>query len=399
MIEAAVWPEALAGWEQDDHGACRGQSYVLVRIEKEAVRRNRAALRPRPPEKAAPDDRLDRLMARLESIERKPKDAPQPVVVNNNITIPAPPPADSSGGDMKYLVLAAIFLAFITPPPPEPDPVRRADYRNALQPSARGSVAIGQFRYKIFGRLAQGDSCDVFLGERDAALSERVVLKVLRAGGDEDLLRREHETLQALPRSAAQGTPYFAQRIPAVVALGRAVSPGDPLALVLRHQSGFIETLEDVAAAFPQGLDARHGVWIWRRVLEVLAWVHGSAYVHGAILPRHLLVNSRDHGVLLLGWSCAGRLGSPPSARLDLRMAARCVAYALSGAGDRMPDGLPRPLAELLGPYLDDSSAVATENAFKLHELVGQAAREAYGPPRFLPLATPAWKDVVAPGG
>ena len=184
-------------------------------------------------------------MARLESIERKPKDAPQPVVVNNNITIPAPPPADSSGGDMKYLVLAAIFLAFIigaiallrrphaapavfTPPPPEPDPVRRADYRNALQPSARGSVAIGQFRYKIFGRLAQGDSCDVFLGERDAALSERVVLKVLRAGGDEDLLRREHETLQALPRSAAQGTPYFAQRIPAVVALGRAAAAPDP---------------------------------------------------------------------------------------------------------------------------------------------------------------------------
>ncbi len=399
--DPGVPAEALAGWEQDDHGQCRGQQYALVRIEQAVVKRNRAALRAKPPEKAAPKERFERIL----------KSEAKPVIVNNNITVaPAPAAGAPPESDVKYVVLAVVFLAFIvaalalrrpdvvpasSPAPADaaPDFVRRADYQHALKEGGAASVGVGQFRYAVFGRVGRGGGSDVYLGQRDAPLSERVVLKILRAGGDEEPLRREHEALRALACSDAQGTAYFSQRIPQVVALGPADTPGKPLTLVLRHHSGFLETLQEVVAAFPQGLDPRHGVWIWRRVLETLAWVHKSRRAHGAIVPEHLLVNARDHGVMLLGWSACGSLGGALSPRQDLTMTARCVAYALSGGSGQVPAALPRPLAELLGPYLDGAGALPTEDAFELRERVGQAAREAFGPPRFVELATPAWRS------
>ena len=57
------------------------------------------------------------------------------------------------------------------------------------------------------------------------------------------------------------------------------------------------------------------------------------------------------------------------------------------------PDDTSVVAAELLGPYLDGAGALPTEDAFELRERVGQAAREAFGPPRFVELATPAWRS------
>jgi hypothetical protein len=46
--------EALAGWEQDDHGECRGDFYALVRIGKAGVRKELAALASRAGAKSGP---------------------------------------------------------------------------------------------------------------------------------------------------------------------------------------------------------------------------------------------------------------------------------------------------------------------------------------------------------
>jgi hypothetical protein len=438
--------EILAGWEQDDHGECRGRHYALVRIEQAAVKRNKAALaapRKEAPVRAkAPAIPLAELLSRLGKPERGP------VVVNTSVQVSAPqPPAAQKDTDLKYVVVLAAFLAFIaaclflarsrqapaspvqSPPPPPPAPPRppparegprvyRADFRRALSDSEGGSagaVRVGSKAYRLLGRIARGESSDVFLAERDCALGERVVIKVQRARDDADLLRRERGILQALAESGEQGTPYFSLRVPQLVDIGELAPSGDPvpLALVLRHPAGFIETLRGVAAAHPQGLDARHGVWIWRRLLEVLGWAHRSGFAHGAILPQHLLVNAKDHGVMLSGWSCAGlqgralpalaagcedfylpeaRSGGPLSAFADLAMAARCVAFALSGGPIAVPASTPRPIAQLLEPYVRGSAESApAADADSLNDAVARAAKEAYGAPRFVPLETPAW--------
>jgi len=87
----------LAGWEQDDHGECRGAHYALVRIEKERAKRNMAdALRRR-------------------GSQAKPEEVPKSVVVNNiNITqTPDHQAAPEKDRDLKYFILLVIFLCFI----------------------------------------------------------------------------------------------------------------------------------------------------------------------------------------------------------------------------------------------------------------------------------------------
>lgn len=89
--------DVLAGWEQDDHGECRGTHYVIDRIEKERARAN---------------------LARI--LEKQPKAAPAPapalpanVIVNNAINLPPPAPLPADSG-LAYFALAAAFALGVT---------------------------------------------------------------------------------------------------------------------------------------------------------------------------------------------------------------------------------------------------------------------------------------------
>jgi predicted RNA-binding Zn-ribbon protein involved in translation (DUF1610 family) len=300
--------------------------------------------------------------------------------------------------------------------------VRAARFRAKLEGLDEGGrdrddvVSVAGVPYRVLGRVARGQSGDVFLAERARRLTELVLLKVLRAPGDADLFDREWRALDALARSEATGTAQFSRRLPQPVARGVLRAPGEAPrpALVLRHQSGFVHTFDDIVAAHPGGLDPRHAVWLWRRLLELLGWVHASGWAHGALLPEHLVVHARDHGVLVVGWSCAQPLGggerlaalcperaafyppelaahAPPSAASDLAMAARCVAYATCGGGVRVPPSLPAPLASLLRPYVEGGPAPEGD-AWRLEKRVAAAAREAFGPPTYVNLPMPGWR-------
>lgn len=284
--------------------------------------------------------------------------------------------------------------------------VMAADYRHRYERSAHGEGVtwrIVERDYRVLGRIATGHSRDVFLAERIAALPERVVVKVLRASEDEELARNERRVLDALASSAAGGAAHFRHLVPELVVSGDAdVGAEEPrLAVVTRWASGFVHTLDDVRAQHGTSLDARHGIWIWRRLLELLAWIHRSGWAHGALLPQHVLVHARDHGVRLVGFSLATKRGEPPPGRVDpehgmlhsgpggdVGASARLVGWLLGGDGRSIPDRVPAPLAELLRR---EAGADASTDALALAEEVGRAARAIYGPPKFVPLAMPGW--------
>lgn len=294
--------------------------------------------------------------------------------------------------------------------------VRSAEYREALAEQdrdARGEqrVTVAGVPYRILRRLAHGESSDVLLAERARRLTERVVLKATRFSEDADLLDNAWRSLTALHGSRAQGTEHFGQLVPRPIARGVAqgLDLGGREVFVHRFMSGFVHTLRDVRRAHPSGVDPRHAVWLWRRILETLAWVHRAGFVHGALVPEHLLVHARDHGVMLIGFSCAGSAGAPLlaahsersawyrqhhgplelSRQLDLGMVAHSVAYALgSDDGRGVPSAVPKPLAELLRRSL---AFEEDRDALELSERVADAARAAYGPPQFVVLEMPGW--------
>jgi hypothetical protein len=182
-------------------------------------------------------------------------------------------------------------------------------------------------------------------------------------------------------------------------------------ASIFRWQSGFRHTLEGVLRAHPGGIPPRASIWLWRRILETLSFIHASGVIHGAVLPPHLLVQDNEHGVRLIGYSCAGRAGkklpvlsrdfeafyprlpeSVPtlSPQLDLVMSARCIVAVLGGdpATGSLPKAVPAPLAEIAQRIARSDPATASDgNAWAIREELGEIADRVFGPPQFIPIA------------
>ncbi len=271
---------------------------------------------------------------------------------------------------------------------------------------------LGGHRYALIGRLARGEGSDVFLARRDEAMAARVIVKVPRSQRSADLFAHEEEVLASLAGSTAQGASHFTRLVPERVAFGPARLganglDGSRLVAIRRWRAGFVHTLVDVRRAHGDALDPAHAVWIWKRMLESLGFVHATGWIHGAVLPQHLLVNARDHGVVLAGFSRAARpgeklraitrdarafypdvvaAGGPASTRTDLAMSARAVLSLLGGAPLRAPSHVPPPLARLL-----ETTAVTpwASEAWALVEDASNVARDVFGPPKFVPLTMP----------
>lgn len=274
-----------------------------------------------------------------------------------------------------------------------------------------GARMLGGAPYRILGKIAEGDTSDVFLGERAQRLSERVVVKVVRDDHDADLLQNEIDVLTLLSNSQERGSHHFRRLIPEPIFSGLVELRGrtHPVA-VYRYRAGFERTLSDVARVYRSGLDPRHGVWIWRRTLELLGWLHSEGIVHGAPLADHLLLDAAQHGVMLLGFSCAALLesgiplrgvhsasrpfypretlqGRPLDRQTDLTVVARSIRHPLHDATKRDVGKSPDPIAALLDCYADEpASHWPTHDALELSDLVGEAALRVYGRPHFLPL-------------
>ncbi len=257
---------------------------------------------------------------------------------------------------------------------------------------ATGAVVdcAGQ-RYRVLAALAAGAHTRILAAERIGALRERVVLKVAHDGAPPGRLRRESEVLAQLQDENADRAAYFTQRLPQAVAFGLATQPdgSSNAALVLRNPPGFWGSLAAVRANYPRGIDARHAVWMWRRTLEVLGYVHGAGWAHGNLHPGHLLVHPGDHGMLIIGWAGAQRAadGSAACAR-DLRQAAwsiRALLAAGDGAGaPPIPDAVPAALAALLRRASEDQDWCMAAGAQGIDDQLVAAAAAAFGAPRFI---------------
>jgi hypothetical protein len=318
-------------------------------------------------------------------------------------------PLDAAWTD---LVVVCRYCAAHQLPTPAGDPVP------AVHPDdGRPRVSVGGRTYLVEGRLADGESSAVFRGRWVVRLGELVVLKVQRSLADTDLLRREHEVLARLHR-ASTGAERLLSRVPTPIALGplrdphaeRAAAGGERGAfgrsarderLVAVHgwKPGFVHTLDDVARLHPGGVPAPVAVWVLKRLLEVLSFLHGAGVCHNAVLPRHVLVHPRDHGALLVGYS----LATAPGER---------VPGTVRGEAAQYPDGLlaarraePRwdvaMAARALGRVWSPTGAVGEvvramadgghPDAWQARAALDRAAAEMLGPPRYHPLPMPGW--------
>jgi len=275
---------------------------------------------------------------------------------------------------------------------------------------------LGGHRYRVAGLIAEGESSDVMLALRDHRLTERVVMKSLRVAEDRDLMDAEWETLNSLQTSRARGSDHFTRLLPHPVARGEARlglrgRGGISEMLAYGLPSGFVHTFMDARDHYPQGIPATAAVWLYKRILEILSFVHASGYIHGALVPRHLLVHARDHGVRFCGFgsavrsgqklhafpakdtafnSAAGASGQAVGPAHDICTSARSILWLLGGGHQKAPPDCPAPLKDLLErAAAPDASGL--DDAWSVREQLDEAAHEAFGPPRFIPFPMPGW--------
>jgi hypothetical protein len=274
-------------------------------------------------------------------------------------------------------------------------------------------ISIGNRNWALEKLMARGELSDVYTGRLARWPTELVLVKLLRDPADAALFENEWTTLQALQQSDAPGAAIFSRLLPQPILHGEVTggaSTGSRASL-FRWASGFYHTFEDVMRAYPQGIPPRAAIWVWRRILEILSFIHSSGMAHGAVLPAHLLVQENEHGLRLVGYSRAGPLGqklpalqpgpfyprpdgewSTLTAQLDLVMSARCLAAILGGDPQRAvwPAAVPARLAGVVQRVgRARPGRISPENAWGLREELGALANEIFGPPQFIPISLP----------
>jgi hypothetical protein len=269
------------------------------------------------------------------------------------------------------------------------DVVHAADFRAAYLRSRAdqvATIAIGDQHYKAIAHLGTGTSARLVLAERIGAFAERVVLKIAHASVAPGRLKREKDILDQLQADTSPGAAYFSQRLPQAIALGSSAGPDGQQhqVLALRNPTRFWGSLADVKRNYPQGIDARHAVWMWRRVLEVLVHVHAGGWAHGHLGPEHLLVHPGDHGVQIIGWAGAHRAAGLQAR--DLVQSAWAMRAMVSDSPDQpsIPRAVPLALALLLEQAGNDAAWCAKQGAQGLLQCLGSAARDAFGPSKFI---------------
>lgn len=258
--------------------------------------------------------------------------------------------------------------------------------------------SIGDAHWTALRLLAHGEISDVYLAQRARWPSELAVVKVIRDDGDVPLLEHEWRVLGALQNSDAATTIDLARRIPYPIATGiLAGSHKGRHGAAYRWTGGFTHTFEMVRRAIPGGIEPVAAIWVWRRILEIIGVMQRAGFAHGAILPNHLLVERGEHGVRLVGFSCADAPGAPlrvvctnfedlypqfktVSTETDVVMSARSVLYLLGHKSDA-----PAPLAELLARVGANDDG-ADRDPWALHKRLGELGRGLFGPPSFHPI-------------
>ncbi len=273
------------------------------------------------------------------------------------------------------------------------------------------TISLGNRHWALDQFIAHGDFSDAYAGRLARFPTELVLIKILRDIKDKEPFNNEWHTLQRLQKSNAPGADTFTQLIPQPVIHGEL--PTGQQVSIFRRASGFQHTFKDVIQAYPNGIAPQASIWVWRRILEVLSFIHASGMAHGAVLPEHLLVQENEHGVRLVGYSAAGPLNEnlrsisseyefyypkpahsalALTAQLDLVMSARCMAAILGGDPQTadLPQTVPTALAGIIQRIAhSDPARTASEDAWAIREELGQIARDVFGPPMFNPIVMP----------
>ncbi|MEH1164723.1 serine/threonine protein kinase [Micromonospora sp. CPCC 205539] len=276
------------------------------------------------------------------------------------------------------------------------DPAVRAEALDAFihvttRWQARQVTVLGD--YRLGAPAHSGDLADLY------DVGDDRLLKLPRQPTDNDLMAREAHALHTI---AERGDPRYLPYVPRLVDdfRHRDTASGAERRITVLATAPGLHDLEEVRRAYPDGLDARDVAWMWRRLLVVLGLAHRAGVVHGAVLPRHVLIEPDAHGVVLVDWCFSAPVGGtipalvpghdagwypeevpgrrPCGPGTDIAMASRCMSWLM---GPRAP----RELHDFAQGCRQRSLDARPDDAWRLLRELDQVLDRLYGPRTFRP--------------
>ncbi len=316
---------------------------------------------------------------------------------------------DVFGNDVEgqYCHLVKICHPDRFPPGPEQEKAAKVFrrltqwYEVAAQAKVSQVILSPTRKYSLVRQLAVGDLADVHLAIADGV---QYVLKITRPSGGNPLLASEARHLKGLV--ARCGDRRYREYLPILAETFTVPGTrGDRQANVFVYREGFY-TLEEIRCRYPAGLDARHLAWIFKRMLAVIGFAHTCGLIHGAVLPPHVMLHANNHGVQLLDWIHAARIGAAmtfvPTAyhswypceelrregvgpATDIYLAAKCLMYMAGGdpVAQRWPNAVPLEMRRFLDTCLFASKRMRPQDAWNLHEEFDELLVQLFGPPKY----------------
>jgi hypothetical protein len=271
---------------------------------------------------------------------------------------------------------------------------------------------VGRRTITLTEPLGVGLLCDLYWADFHGEPGLRYFVKIARNSADNGLLEREFAVLEELwhpgtDRSFAEFATGQRRYVPQPVLSFLIDDPAgrrraNLLAVPAARASTIAELRRD---KFPDGVAAAHGHWIFRRLLLTLWLANRHGFVHGAVTPDHVLIFPEEHGLVLLDWTGAARIGResvpladaaqrdflPPELldraeaqpAMDIYMAAATTVHLLGGdpRAGRIPSSVQPPLAAELLRCLAPQARYRPQDAFELHEAYGLLlGRRQYAP-------------------
>jgi serine/threonine protein kinase len=254
--------------------------------------------------------------------------------------------------------------------------------------------------YSVGEERARGDIATLYkVAFMEGGKEAGGLLKLPRSVTDNDLMEREAAALAKIERD---GDPQYRAYVPRLVESFRhrdAKSGTERRANIIERVRGFC-SLAEVKEEYPEGLDPRDAAWMWRRLLVAVGYAHRAGVVHGAVVPEHVLIHPKQHGLVLVDWCYATTLGDPghipalldrhaalyppevpakqpPTEATDVHMVTTTVEWLLN------PALTPKPVSRFIRGCTLPAEARRPHDAWALLAELDELLVKLYGPRRF----------------
>lgn len=248
--------------------------------------------------------------------------------------------------------------------------------------------------------IAKGDICDIYL-----STDRRKLLKIARKQKFTPLMKNEEDSLKKI---IPVDSPNMSAFLPAILdSFIVPMTKSEKVSVhVMGYDSDFISLVE--LHKVYNKLDPRHFAWIFKRILMGISIVHHAGFIHGSIMPQHILVNKVNHDSKLIDFIHCVELGNKikvktktkdfyppeilddkiPGVESDIYMAGKVGVYLLGGdlSTNIIPNDVPRKIRIFLSALLIQKQKGRPNDALYLYDNFVEILESVFGKPKFVEL-------------